>query len=224
MAIAPVGGTTNTNTVSTTVAATYSPTAGNIVVIAVGTTTTGPNTSNMSVVDNLSNALTAGPSVPTGTANETLYLFYYTAPSGVTGFTANWTTSANNSSIYVEEYSGALGGVNPVGATNASTANPASPATVSLISSQNNSFVVGGLFFPGNPNLGTLTSGHSRQTINTFSGRFADNTAASSGTSVSLTNTIGPNQIWTAAVVELLPNTPPSGPPKNSLMLMGCGT
>ena len=223
MAINPVGGTATHATLVTTLAATYSPTAGNIVVVGVGT---GGASSALSVTDNLSNTLTAGPSITNGQGADISYLFYYTAPSGVTGFTAHWTGTAN-AAIYLEEYSGALGGVNPVGGSNASTAVPASPVTISLISSQNNSFVVGSLYFPGNPNLGTLTAGNSRQSLNDGgdTGRLADNTAASSGTSVSLTNTINANQGWAVTAVELLPNAaPPANSSHNFLMLMGCGT
>ena len=223
MAISPIGGTTAGGTLVTTLAATYSPAAGNIVVLGVGT---GGAASGLSVVDNLSHPLTAGPTITNGQGSGILSLFYYTAPSGVTGLTANWTGTAN-AAIYLEEYSGALGGVNPIGASNASTAVPVGPATVSLISSQNNSFIVGALYFPSNPSLGTLTSGNSRQPrdVSGSRGIFADKTAASSGTSVSLTNTVNSGQGWEAAVVELLPNAAsPGGPSKNSLMLMGCGT
>lgn len=224
MAISPIGGAVNHTTSVVALATNYSPIAGNIVIVGVGTRNAGtPNTSAMSVQDNLSNFLTAGPAIAdAGVATfKNVYLFYYTAPLGVTSFTASWTTTAGAVSVFIEEYSGAAGGVNPVGAA---TSVASTTANVSLVSTQANSFVSGVLYFPDNTNLGTLTSGNSQQSINisTFRGRLADNTAASSGTTVSLTNTLTAAD-WMAAAVELLPNISAGGPSNNSLMLLGCG-
>ena len=109
MAIAQVGGAHNSAASAATIAATYSPTAGNIVIVFVAT---GGAVTAISVQDNNGNYLAPGPTgsgtlqVAAGTGQ--LYAFWGIASSGATSYTANWTTS-QVSAITVEEYSGVLG-------------------------------------------------------------------------------------------------------------------
>jgi len=199
--IAPVGGNSATTASGvSSQAVVYSPTQGHIVVIAVSTGIT--LISALSVKDNLNNTLTPGPSISDG-AQHITQIFYYTAPLGVTGFTASWTTNSGVS-VWVEEYSGALGGVNPSGVTN--QGNGTGPVTVSFISTENNSFIVGVLESDSSTTTPSMSSGTSRQvvTTNPMRGRLADNTAASAGTSVTLSATFIGAHAWQAAAIELL--------------------
>lgn len=223
MAITPVGGAVASSTSSvSTLAVTYAPTAGNIVLAGIGTNKTGASTTGMSIKDSSNNALTAGPT-SSPTTGIVGYLFYYTAASGITSFTASWTgaISSGGVTLFVEEYSGALGGVNPTGNQAADTTTSCS---VTFTTTQNNSFFAGLLYFPGSSNLGSLTSGTQRQISPNTSGlrsRFADITASTAGSSVALTNS-APSTFWSATGLELLPNAPFTGV-ANGLMMMGYG-
>lgn len=212
MAISPLGGAVNTTTSNVnTLSVNYSPTLGNTVTVAIGTNSEGAAATGVSVQDNLSNNLTVGPTV---TSSGVIYVcsqFYYSVPSGVTSFTASWTnaTSSGGVTLFVEEYSG-VGSVNPAGVSNSGVS---APATISLVSTVNNSFAVGILYYAISTNLGALTSGSQRQVSPNTSklrSRLADQTAASSGSTLTLTNTTSGNTNWASTAIELLPPIPPS--------------
>jgi len=101
-----VGGTHNSAASAATITATYSPTALNYVVVFVAV---GGSVSGLSVQDNNGNYLIQGPCysstqipVPGGTGY--LFAFFGMAQTGVTSYTANWTTN-RVSSIVLGEYS-----------------------------------------------------------------------------------------------------------------------
>ena len=83
---------------ATTETITYSPTAGNATVLYFST---GGAITGLAVKDNLGNTLSAGP-----TSGMLTSFYQYPVPSGVTSYKATWTT-ARQSSLVVEEYSGA---------------------------------------------------------------------------------------------------------------------
>jgi len=93
-----VGGATASETGgATTLSATYSPTAGNCAVVFLHA---GNTTGTVTCKDSKGNSLTAGPVI------DNMASFYqYPIPSGVTGYTATWSTS-RQACILVEEYSG----------------------------------------------------------------------------------------------------------------------
>lgn len=109
-----IGGTGVQCTTAVTCSVSYSPTAGNEVAVCVAT----PNTiTAISVVDNAGTPVTLTAGAQTIGSAPPSAIFYYVAGSGVTQFTANWTTS-RASSIVVVEYSNVASVVgNPTGST-----------------------------------------------------------------------------------------------------------
>ena len=84
---------------ATTETVTYSPTAGNATVLYFAT---GGVITGLTVNDSLGNPLSAGP-----TSGLLTSFYQYPVPSGVTSYTATWTTTHPPASFIVEEYSGA---------------------------------------------------------------------------------------------------------------------
>ena len=192
MAIAQVGGAAQNFTSVTTQAITYSATAGNVVTIFIAGT---PAISNVSCVDNLGSPLVAGP-----TAAALIFSFYYICPhSGVTSFTLSWTTTSTGN-IEVEEYSGALGGVNAGLAGNSASATSAT-ATITVTTQDNNDWIVGGI--ASNGQVVTITVGNQRQAsaLGTIKLKLADNTVVTAG-AVSITGTLT-SALWAIVVLEL---------------------
>jgi len=189
MAIAAVGGGNNSSAVGViTLTVTYSPTAGNTVLLwfNVGGAVTG-----LTVQDNHGNLLTAGPTL------GNLASFYQTnVPAVTTSYTANWTT-AQQCSLVLEEYSGAPN-VNAVGATNSGSS---ATATISLAITAANNFIVAGM---GSANTLTASVGTQRQQTTAGTGRatLLDNTNATAGTSVTCTCTLT-SAAWNAIALEI---------------------
>ena len=107
MSISFIGGTSNTAASAATVVATYAPAAGDIVIIFV---TVGGAVTGLCVQDSNGQYLTPGPvvastSVYVAAGTGYMYSFWGIAGTGVTAYTANWTTS-QVSSIVLGEYSG----------------------------------------------------------------------------------------------------------------------
>lgn len=191
MAIAQVGGTTNNSGSNvSTLSATYSPTAGNTLVLLLNTSAA---ITALTVQDSHGNNLTAGP------VQGNLRMFYqFGVPATVTGYTASWTTAVQVS-IAVEEYSG-VGGVNTNFAANHTSATSASASIVTAIVAANNWIVAG---FGEGANSFTTTVGTNRQNTTASSARveLQDNTSASIG---NVTNTATlPSSAWTAVSIEL---------------------
>ena len=197
MAIAYVGGANNSATTSvTTITATYSPTAGNMVVLGVAFPAT-PGSSPV-VKDNLGNTLTPGPSQ--GTAPYVYTFAQSPVPSGVTGYTATW-TGGQNAGIAVAEYSGPAGSGVDVSHGIATTAVNSASCSLSVTLDAANDFVVMAACSYG----GTLTTsvGNQRQQTTTGGVRITlqDNTGTTTGASVANTCTqASANWICAAAV------------------------
>jgi hypothetical protein len=194
MAIAAVGGA-NSNSASvnvSTLSVTYSPTAGNTVVLFFITNGT---ITGLVVKDSAGNTLTK--STATGFSGNFTCWYQNNCPAGITGYTATW-TNAVNAGMAVEEYSGAAGGVNATNtATNAATSGT---STVSDTVLQANNFIVAGF---ASSQTATTTVGTQRQQVAAGGARVTlqDNTSA---TVASVTNTATQTSTaWAAIAVEL---------------------
>jgi hypothetical protein len=189
MAIAAVGGANNVSASNvTTLTVSRTVTAGNIVVLFI---VFSGAVSSLVVKDNNNVALTAASSQPN------LFCYYYTAGSGVTSFTATWTTAVQVS-MAVEEYSGAAGVDNNFTFHNSGSSTTPTQA-IQLIAA--NDWAVCGL---AASNTITGTVGNQRQQTTTSSARLTlmDNTAASI-TSVSCTGSMASSVGWLACGVIL---------------------
>lgn len=181
MAIAQVGGTQNANAGSvTTLAATYSPTNGNTMVVFV---MTGGAVTGLTVQDSAANLLSAGP------VSGNLACFYQlNIPAAITSYTANWTTG-QQASICIEEYSGAAAiDLNFSGNVAAATSGTAS---LSIAIPGANDWIVCGAADNASNTL-TVATGNSRQKTTTSTTRLIlmDNTSATAGTSVTCSATL----------------------------------
>jgi hypothetical protein len=215
MGISYVGGATNNSGGANVAAITgnYTPTSGNLVFVFVHNNN---STSAMTVVDNNSNPLTSLVTNGVGSSPKT-YCFYYTAGSGVTGFTANWTTS-RPASIVVVEYSVSAGTMS------VNTGNVfKSPSTgmTNFTTTGNNSWVIACLGDLSQSVTFIETGGGSRQSVTTANARVAvgDGTVASPGV---VTVTFVTPAGGTMILVEVL-FTATTSTSRNFLMMMGCG-
>jgi hypothetical protein len=206
MAISYIGGGNNgSSTAVTTISVTYSPVVGNTlcVFLALGSSSAG-----LSIVDNLANSLTTGPTL------SALYGVYYTVPSGVTTLTASWTT-AKQCGMVLMEYSG-VSSVNASLTGNTATATSTTPS-ISVTTQDANDFVVAG-FHTGTAM--TTTSGNQRKSESVgFYMYGLDNTSATAG-SVTLGGTMT-SSAWVAVAIELRASA--SGSNHQNLLLLGCG-
>lgn len=190
MAITPVGGGQNGTASSvTTISVTYSPTAGNTVLVYLST---GAAT-GIAIKDNHGNSLTQLGTVGNTLAN--IWCFGGVAAATVTSFVATWTT-ALNCAIIVEEYSG----VTSIG-TAVGNSGSTSPATLTKVVAAG-SFLVGAV--DSRTATPTTATGTQRQihTATSPMSALADNTSAPGGSiSVSFTGT---TVSWAAIAIELL--------------------
>lgn len=192
MAIAAVGGAANqANTNVTTLTVTYSPTAGNTVLLFFNAN--GAFTA-LTVQDNHGNTLTAGPTV-----NNVASFYQTNVPAATTSYTATWTTG-RQCSLAVEEYSGAPA-VNPVGNTASGTS---TTGTVTLAITASNNFIVCGA---GSPQTMAVSAGTTlrQQTLvgNTAAPlTLCDNTSASVG-NVTCTVTLSPSSLIGMIALEI---------------------
>jgi hypothetical protein len=198
MAISQVGGSTATSvsTAVLTLTVTYSPTLGNTIVLFLGAN--GALTA-LTVQDNLGNNLVAGPTANLG-AGKALSFYYLTVPSGVTGYTATWTTTARVASITIEEYSGVTNGVN-VSLVGNTTTGSTSPASLTATIDEANDWLIVGILTAGSNVTGTV--GNSRQSITTGTVRqlLMDNTQPNV-VAVTCTGTLGAVS-WACLAIEL---------------------
>jgi hypothetical protein len=202
---------TNGTTGATSIAVSYSPTAGNyvVVIVSLSATVTSP-----SVKDQNSNALT----VSLFNSGKSI-IAYGAAVSGATTYTASWTTSAD-ASICIGEYSGVVG----VGTTNSATGS-STTISVSLTSTFLNSWAVCGMTQGSGTNTFTASVGNLRcqeqggsATANTCA--INDNSGTSIGSSIVNTCTCLSNS-WSAFSVELYPTQTPAGVPPAQLFIGG---
>lgn len=213
MSIAIVSSAKVSTTTGLTATLAYAPVAGNIVVVFVNLLGT---VGALVVKDNLGNSLTAGPTI---TNTTVLASFFYTAPSGVTGFTATWTTS-RTSALVALEYSVTSGTMSVNASLAGNTASGTGLAQSITVTTQDpNDWIVVGI---GDSALTfTAVTGTMRQTVSTAPKMLAmDNTSASAG---SLTcSSSSSSAVWGAVALELR-FTPSVGGPKNQAMLQGVG-
>ena len=195
MAIAAVGGANNNSAGAnvSTLSVTYSPTAGNTVVLFFITNNT---VTGLVVKDSAGNTLKE--STAQGFSGNFTCWYQNNSPAGITGYTATWTNGVN-AGIAVEEYSGAAGGVN---ATNNATA-AATSATASVADTimQANNFIVAGM---ASGQTLTATVGTQRQQVAAGAARVTiqDNTSATIG-SITNTATQPSSSAWACIAVEL---------------------
>jgi len=107
MPVKPIGGTSASGTLVSSLSPSYSPTAGNTVVLFVAA-----SASISSVQDSKGNAATAGPQVSVAGITSGYQSFYFAnSASGVTGYTIAFSGSSSASTV-LEEYAGNTSGVN----------------------------------------------------------------------------------------------------------------
>lgn len=200
MAIVQVSGASNQATTSvTTLSISYIPTAGNCVIFGWQGNTSG--VSSLQVKDNLGNILTTGPTAVDNAVGNTSMFYQLSVPSGVTGYTATWTTG-QQVSIAVEEYSGVLT-INTAFNSNATAGNSGTASTVSLGLQCIGNWIIGVL---GTVNSISLTGsvGNTRQFTTTGASRIIliDNTSTTFHASITCqaTHTSDP---WGSVVLEL---------------------
>jgi nitrogen fixation protein FixH len=181
-------------TANTTCTITYSPAAGNRVVLWIDT---GVAVGSLACADNNSNSLTAGP-VKTNGVGINLAGFYGVAITGATGYTCTWTTSTT-AAVVVEDYSGSSS-FNASLAGNTASGTSTS-ATITVTTEDSNDWVVCGI--SDGINALTVTVGNSRQATTGGASKtvLLDNTVVSPG-SVTCTATLT-SSAWAAAVIEL---------------------
>ncbi len=203
MSISFQGGTSNTAASAATITATYSPTAGNLVVIFV---TVGGAVSNMTVVDNTGNAVFAGTTIngsfPNTAGTGYIYAFCGVAIAGATSYTVTWTTS-QVSSIVLGEYSGVeavylgIPGTSPL-YYNTGTSTTASLGALPTL--DNGDWVVGGMANNSTAALSAIAVSNIRQnsgTARTAVCCLADSGAvATANTSQTLQATVGSSVAW----------------------------
>jgi len=204
--IAPVGGATAAATTNvTTLSVVYSPTAGNCAVVMLSTAAAG--VTGIAVKDNLGNTLSAGPAL----SGELASFYQLPVPSGVTGYTATWTTG-HQATIAVEEYSG----VDSVDASLSGNTNSGSSgtATITAVRDEGGDVVVCALADAGNTFTGTV--GNTRQTTTTSTARMIlmDTSASPATCTATLTSSA-----WLAVALGLRP-TVSGGTPVNTTLLM----
>jgi len=199
--IAQVGGAhVSESAGATTLTGFYTPTAGNAAVVMFAT---GNTISGLVVKDNLGNLLSVGP-----TSGLLTTWHQFPVPSGVTGYTATWTT-ARQASLVIEEYSGVVGvDVGLAGNTNSGSSGTATITPTTTIA---NEWIVCG-FSDVASNTLTGTVGHQRQqtlgSAVTSPVTLMDNTAAVPG-SVTCSATLT-SSAWNAVALGLQPQIPAS--------------
>lgn len=198
MAIAFVNSGVNqtTNSFVSSLGITYTPTAGNWVIV-IAELGGGANTP-FTCKDNNNNALTLYNNM------GAYLLFYGQATSGATSYTVNWATNTAYAAVVLLEYSG-VGGIGVTAFNNGSN----STATISITTSGPNSWMIvnfcnniANTVFTGS--LGNLRAQQQTTLGSTPSICGMDNTTASSGATLTATATTS-NANWLALALELLP-------------------
>lgn len=197
MSIGYVGSASAGFTANTTFSVTYSPTAGNTVIVFLG----GNGAFNPTVKDSSNVTLTAGL---TETQTVIVHSAYYTAGSGVTSFTATWTGTARAGNIVVIEYSG----VNTVNATlsgNVGSGVSNNHPTLTCTTLNNNAWLVAGFGVSATTSW-TAATGNLRIGVigSETAGRIGvvDNTSSVAG-SVTCAATTAGTSTWAGVVYEL---------------------
>jgi len=167
-----VGGAKNDATGSvTTITVTYSPTAGNTLVIFLETAPV----SGGSCADNNSNALTVGPTI---SATEYQSSYYGTAITGATSYTCTWTTSTE-AGIVLGEYSG-VSSVNASLSGNTNSGNSAT-ASVTVTTQDANDWIACGLGDSSDMLTGSVGTQREQVAASTKKITLVDNTSSSAG-------------------------------------------
>lgn len=193
MAVAFVNGLNNSNTApGTTVPVTYTPTAGNMVIIVVGTTTTLSGA--FTIVDNHSNSLTANTII-----TDKAYLFSYIAPASVTGFTITFPSTGPTVNVTLGEYSGA----STFGATNtASSGTAQTSGSISVTATMDNSWLISG-FSDGTGTFSALTGTLREQAGTASKIGLIDNAGTGAGLTITNLLSFGSSSAWNAFAIEI---------------------
>jgi len=191
-AMIDIGGTT-----AVTLTVTYSPTAGNEIVLDVSFEQA---VTAVSCADNNGNALLLNGTAGSGANTDLTFQFYGTAIAGATSYKVSWTTGAT-CAICITEYSGVL----RIGATNQTNSGNSAAPSITVVTTGPNSFIAAAMTASAGRSI-TFTTGHMRQQEIGLSA--VDNTAASSGTSVTCAGTVF-SAPWCAVAIELLSVAPP---------------
>lgn len=198
-AIAPVGGAKVNFTFVTSQSLSYSPTAGNVVVVFVSTN----SQSSAYCRDNNFHTYFPGPTSSSGTSVE--FSFYAFASSGTTAINCLWPSQVSGT-IQLEEYSGASS-VN-VGLTGNSANGSSGTATLSVTTQDNNDYVVFGL--SDKSNTLTTTVGTQRQNSSSTASQALIDATSGTPALVTATATLTSSN-WNALAIELRTTTPPAG-------------
>lgn len=195
---------------------TYSPTAGNTVVIGVGTSTNSGAISGC--LDNNFNLLLNPTLIVNNTG--TLFVVYGTAITGATSYTCYWINSTLNI-ITIAEYSGVVS-INSSPTNSTGSGASSTPATVSPIPTVAQDLMVGvfhsntasgGWTAPGSAGGGGYINGIPVQIKSTASGAIAEVIGVSGATVLSSVplNVGTTASAWEGLAIELSPNAAPSG-------------
>lgn len=201
MAISYVGGTSSSFTTAGTGSVSYSPTSGNAVIVFL--TVSNASGTGFACKDSNNTALTLVSATPLTYSSKYLVAFYYFAGSGVTSFSANWSSANGSGNIVVVEYSG-VSAFNASLSGNTATGTSSAP-TITVTTEDANDYVVA-LIGDSTSSITSASTGTWRlnATSNaTYRAAVIDNTAASAG-SVTCTSgqTVGAAG-WGVVAIEL---------------------
>ena len=225
MAIGFVGGSSNTAASATTVSATYSPTAGNIIIVYVPV---GASVTAISVADQNGNALAPGPVVsssqqPVAAGTGFLYGFWGIAQAGATSYTATWTTS-RVSSIVLGEYSG-VQAINLALATNSATGTSAT-ATITPTTTDANDWLVCGMANNSTDGFTAIAGSNLRESTSgvTACAALVDSGVVAVAGATTVKATIAASVAWGAFAIQLRPfagGAPATAVPEGLNSLLG---
>jgi hypothetical protein len=225
MAIAFVGGATNRSSTSfSSLAITYSPTAGNTVIIAAAIDTTTGNISSIS--DNATGGSSVYSSV-NSVLNSTRAVLWSTAAggikAGVTTITINFSaTLPSDGAVLDVEYSGVL----RLGQNATKTGSGSAVSQQPGFTTQDANNVVLAIIGANTTGFAAVSGTNLREsTTSTISrnGALIDQAVASAGTNPTLKVTNTSANAWAGVFFELR-STATGSSNTNQLMMVGCGT
>lgn len=201
--IAFVGGTSqgifNVNSLTLT----YTPQAGNEIIIGIDFDVSYADPGTVVCADNNGNALTLNASLINVTSWETskMYQFYGTAVAGATSYIISWTNTTAVAEAVLGEWSG-VGGVGTTGTTVLSTSSTATTASVTVTKANPRSWVVA-VFDAQDVGLNTPFTGNVRESgSNSFTNIVLMDNSNSTCAGVF---SVGTGSAWGAIALELLP-------------------
>jgi len=208
MAIAYVGGahTTSDNSYGATVSVTYTPTAGNYVLIMLQQEN---NITQASCKDNNNNVIALLTNVPVRGNTYGMAVFLAKATAGATSFTIIWTTNGHPCAA-IAEYSGAAS----IGASTTNTGSATTFSNAQSVTTAGNLILSAvGIFVAGNPTAAAISTGTKRQdsgAATAYNESILTENTNGSGNTVVGTQTGGSSLQWGIASVELVAIVPPT--------------